>query len=163
MVQRRDVGARSVAKVLALLALGALTIGASGGCTDLPGGLGASCLKNQDCQSGVCSELVCAAAPPLLDAQFMPGDGSADATLDTTSPSADGGQTDASSEGSTGPDSEPPDGPEVVDSSVPVDAPVDSSTQDAPEVAHPDAAIDAPADVTTDALGDGRADGGEAG
>src|SRR4029077_9498254 len=118
MVQRRDVGARSVAKVLALLALGALTIGPFGGCTELPGALGASCLKNQDCQSGVCSALVCAAAPPLLDAQFMTGDGSPDATLDSTSPPDDGGQTDGA-EGSTGGDSEPTDAPGAIDSGVP--------------------------------------------
>jgi hypothetical protein len=154
-------GARSVAKVLALLALDALITGSWGGCTELPGALGASCLKDQDCQSGVCSALVCAAAPPLLDAEFLTGDGGADATLDSTSPPADGGQTDAPSEGSI--DSEPSDAPGEIDSGVPVDAPVDSSTQDAPEDAHPDAAIDAPGDVTTDASGDGRADGGEAG
>ncbi len=39
---------------------------AATGCQLTTRSLGESCLKDQDCLSGICSQLTCAAAPPLL-------------------------------------------------------------------------------------------------
>ena len=48
---------------LALAAVGILAA-----CTDTRRSLGSDCLKDQDCLSGICTEYVCTAPPPLLDA-----------------------------------------------------------------------------------------------
>jgi hypothetical protein len=53
------------ALVVVALALGA---GAASACVQSQRALGEDCLKDQDCLSGICSELQCAAAPPVLDA-----------------------------------------------------------------------------------------------
>jgi hypothetical protein len=59
--------------------------------------LGEDCLKDQDCLSGICSQLQCAAAPPLLDAAAptsTPDTGAPDTgTPDTGTP--DTGAADA--------------------------------------------------------------------
>ena len=154
-------GARSVARVIALLVPVALAVGLSGACTKLPGSLGASCLKDQDCQSGVCSQLACAPSPPLLDAEVPNPDGSSDATADGTSTvPGDDGSADAPPDVSGDSQTPTPDvvQPEV-DSNTPMDGP-GPPPPDAQEDAHPDASsVDAPADGTTDA----PADAGEAG
>lgn len=162
MVERTVVGARLAARVLVLLLLGTLGGGLLGACTELPGSLGASCLKNQDCQSGVCAALVCAPVPPYLDAQIAPLDASADATLDgTLPPPTTDGSTDAPAEASVGDETALPDVEAPIDSGSPVDTGVDSATQDAPEdTTHPDAGAP-PADATTDT--DAHLDAGEAG
>jgi hypothetical protein len=49
--------------LLSLLAAGWL----ASGCTPSQRALGEECLKDQDCQSGHCSQLQCAAQPPILD------------------------------------------------------------------------------------------------
>jgi hypothetical protein len=64
--------------LLSLLAIGCL----AGGCSPSQRALGEECLKDQDCLSGICSQLQCAAEPPLLD-------GAASA------PSADGALSEA--------------------------------------------------------------------
>jgi hypothetical protein len=51
--------------------------------------LGEDCLKNDDCLSGVCSQLHCAASPPLIDAQV-------------TRPEADDDAIDGPAEATTG-------------------------------------------------------------
>jgi hypothetical protein len=162
MVERTVLGARLAARVLVLLLLGALGMGLLGACTELPGSLGASCLKNQDCQSGVCTALVCAPVPPYLDAQVPAPDASADATLDgTMPPPANDGSTDAPAEAPVGDETALPDVETPVDSGGPVDTGVDSPTQDAPDDAmHPDAG-EPPTDATTDT--DAHLDAGEAG
>jgi hypothetical protein len=159
MVQRTNVGAPSVARVLALLASVALAIGLAGACTDLPGGLGASCIKDQDCQSGVCTQLLCAAVPPYLDAQVQVPEAGADATIEGSTAPADDGAADTATDAPVASESAAPDVATPVDSSPPVDAPVESSTQDAQEDAHPEASTaDAPADGATDAPADGHPD-----
>jgi hypothetical protein len=45
-----------------------IAIGAEAGCVESQRALGEDCLKDQDCLSGICSQLQCAAAPPVLDA-----------------------------------------------------------------------------------------------
>ena len=44
--------------------------------------LGAACVKGEDCLSGICSDQVCVAAPPLLDGEPPPSDGSVEGTKD---------------------------------------------------------------------------------
>jgi hypothetical protein len=41
------------------------------GCMETRRALGDDCLKNDDCLSGICSQLHCAAPPPLIDAQLV--------------------------------------------------------------------------------------------
>jgi hypothetical protein len=60
----------------------------AGACTSPKFSNGESCLKDEDCVSGTCSQLVCAAAPPLtdLEADAAPEAApSSDATSDTAS------------------------------------------------------------------------------
>ncbi len=151
-------GARSVARVLALLASVALAIGLAGACTQLPGGLGASCIKDQDCQSGVCTQLVCAAVPPYLDAQASLPEAGADATVDGSTPvTGDDGSAEDVTDAPVANEAALPDAASPIDSST-EDGPVETSTQDAPDDAHPDASVDAPADAPTDAPADGHSD-----
>jgi hypothetical protein len=144
------------------LATGLAVIGLVAGvvvaCVELEGSLGSDCIKGQDCQSGVCSQLHCVAVPPLLDAE--PGPDAADAEADgqaTPPPSVDGSSmtgrdatspTDATSATT---DAMPPDTGTV----VPADAPADA-IEEAPT-------LDAPNDAPADALDDARQDAGEPG
>jgi hypothetical protein len=59
--------ARPGVGAIALAALPLLLCGLPGACTQSQRALGEQCLKDQDCQSGICSQLQCAAAPALLD------------------------------------------------------------------------------------------------
>ena len=66
-------------------------------CTETRRPLGEDCLKDQDCLSGICSGLKCAAAPPTLEAGPTPPDAEADAPSDAP---ADGtGPADAAADG----------------------------------------------------------------
>lgn len=75
---------RFAAPGLSLLFLAALVA-----CVDNKAALGAPCVKNDDCQTAVCTALFCASAGPLEDAarpadagEPEPGDAAADATED---------------------------------------------------------------------------------
>src|SRR5215472_13336794 len=68
-------------------------------CVELKGSLGADCLKDEDCQSGVCTQLKCAALPPALELDAGP-DAAVDATTDappTTGTDAPASTTDGTS------------------------------------------------------------------
>jgi hypothetical protein len=162
MMRRADLDARtgSAPRRFALLASTAiaLALGLAGACTELKGSIGSDCIKDQDCQSGICSQQMCVAPPPYLDAQVSTPDAGADATLD-------GGQTpvDGSGEGASAADVEEIDASaaeDVSNDSTP-DAPADAD--DAHSDAPSDVSPDAPADATTDAPADGPQDAGEAG
>jgi hypothetical protein len=56
------------AAAIAVVAAGP-AVGASG-CDPGTRSLGEECLRDQDCTSGVCAQLKCAAAPPLIDAEL---------------------------------------------------------------------------------------------
>jgi hypothetical protein len=81
-----------------LAASGAVAI-AIASCAELRGSVGDDCLKDQDCLSGVCTQLRCAAAPSVLEAGLPASEASTlpdtstgaaeDATID--GPGADGG------------------------------------------------------------------------
>jgi len=69
----------SLAPFLVVLAL-------IGACVQTKRSLGEDCLKNEDCLSGICSQLQCAAEPPLLDAEIDadgPFEGYPDASVDS--------------------------------------------------------------------------------
>ena len=131
-----------------------LVAGVVAACVELEGSLGSDCIKNQDCQSGVCSALHCAAAPPLLDGQ--PGSEAADAS-------------DAEADGSVTPESDGPTTP-IPDATAPTEAAPGNDARSPDEAAPP---VDAPADAveegsTPDApsdapTSDARADSGETG
>jgi hypothetical protein len=72
---------RRARRVVGPLAAVGLVAGIVAACVQLEGSLGADCLKGQDCQSGICSQLHCAAAPPLLDADLA-SDGAPDAAAE---------------------------------------------------------------------------------
>ena len=85
--------ARATIAALSLLALGAA-------CSETRRPLGEDCLKDDDCLSGLCSQLACAASPKLLDGAIGPpavdagpsmdaSDGSMDAPIDTAPPPMD--------------------------------------------------------------------------
>ncbi len=102
-----------------LAGLGLVAMLASVRCADVDRGLGQACIRNEDCQSGVCAGQVCIAEPPVFDAAPQAdaaGDGSA---------TPDGGALDAAR-----------------DAAKPVDA--GAKPHDAGHVVH-DAARDAPA------------------
>jgi hypothetical protein len=148
-------GVRSVRWITRLAAIG-IVAGVVAACVELPGSLGSDCLKDQDCQSGVCSQLRCVAVPPLLslDAE-APGPDAGDATVDGPANGPDASGTpvpDASMPADAAPAADAP--------APPVDAPADA-IEEGP--AQEDAPADAPADAPVDAPGDARLDAGEAG
>jgi hypothetical protein len=61
--------------------------------------LGEDCLKDEDCLSGICSQLVCAALPPTIDAALF-GDGAPaiDAGGDVFAGASEGGSEAAAGE-----------------------------------------------------------------
>jgi hypothetical protein len=65
--------------------------------------LGEECLKDDQCLSGICSQLHCAAPPSTIDAQVMLADAGVDATSDglpetTSSEAGSNGVAEAASE-----------------------------------------------------------------
>jgi hypothetical protein len=55
------------ARAIAVVAPWLLAVGVAPACVQTQRALDEDCLKDQDCLSGICSQLKCAAAPPLLD------------------------------------------------------------------------------------------------
>ena len=47
------------------------SVALSGVCVETRRSFGEDCLKNDDCLSGVCSQLLCAALPPTIDAALV--------------------------------------------------------------------------------------------
>jgi uncharacterized membrane protein YgcG len=108
------------ARVLALVVAGIGALSLAYACAETKRSLGDECLKDQDCLSGICSQLVCAAAPPLIDAMVENpeagessdsspvGDAPADSSSSSSGSSsgADTGSGDSSS-GSSGGDGAP--------------------------------------------------------
>jgi hypothetical protein len=157
------------------LGLGVAVLAASGACVQSGASLGQSCLTDQDCFSGQCSQQKCVSAGPLLDAEATgdppstpPGeastDGSGEASTDgaptdgavDASPSVEGG--DASRPDAT-PDAPPGDAPsEGAAPETGADAPVDSPAESAV-----DSAVDSPVDTGTDSASDAPQDASSAG
>jgi hypothetical protein len=81
---------RARARALAILVPFLCVLGVGAACTEELRTNGQSCLKSNDCLSGVCANFTCVAASPLLDAEVN-GDGSLDAA----------GGTDAATEAGT--------------------------------------------------------------
>jgi hypothetical protein len=73
-------GVRAFVFILPLL--GEVAFGGAA-CTSAKFANGESCLKDEDCSSGICSQLVCAASPPLTNVE-------ADATPEASEAAADG-------------------------------------------------------------------------
>jgi hypothetical protein len=126
-------------------------------CVELKGSLGASCLKDEDCQSGVCTQLKCAAQPSVLELDAG-ADAAGDATTDA--PPSTGMDAPVNTTDGTSPADAPstttdvqviPDG-----TTSPPDAPADA-LENGPT---PDAPSDAPSDA---AVTDAREDAGESG
>ena len=59
-------------------------------CIELKGSDGSDCLRNEDCQSGVCSQLLCVAVPPVLELDAGPDAGADGATDGAPAPENDG-------------------------------------------------------------------------
>jgi hypothetical protein len=93
---------RARARALAILVPFLCVLGVGVACTEELRTNGQSCLKSNDCLSGVCANFTCVAAAPLLDAEVN-GDGSLDAA---TEPAADGA-SDATAK-DAGKDTAPP-------------------------------------------------------
>jgi hypothetical protein len=153
----------------------ALAISVSASCTDSRGALGEQCLKDQDCLSGICSQQLCAAAPPLLDGStsaivVSAGDALAETSTDSSqsadSPASVGdAQVDQGSPGDVAPPSDDvvtanggdASGQSPVDAAA--DVPPEAKSQGAPEAAA-EAAVDGRADaVSADGPPDSSADG----
>ena len=80
---------RIPARALAILVPFLCVLGVGAACTEALRPNGGDCLKSADCQSGVCANFVCVAAPPLLDAEVN-GDGSLDAPTEASEAGPDG-------------------------------------------------------------------------
>jgi hypothetical protein len=91
---------RSRAVARALVAVVLCAMGASAGCQLTSRALGEDCLKDQDCLSGICSQLKCAAAPPLLS-------GVPQGTPDTGAPPGDSAAPEAAAPDTGAPDTGP--------------------------------------------------------
>jgi hypothetical protein len=153
MVRTTDRRPRPVARVAAwIIAPALLALGLASACQELAGSIGDDCLKDQDCQSGVCSELHCAPRPPLLDAAYVPP---GDATLDA--PAESGGANDGGDSASAVPEGGPAsdDGaPDATESDTGAVQPGDAG-EDVVDEGHADAETDGPIDAIADADRDG--------
>jgi len=110
MTQTTAPTVRVRARVLEFVMAGIAALSLAYACAETKRSLGDECLKSEDCLSGICSQLVCAAAAPLVDAMVEneeagqpSGDGSAEAAADTGSAadsSSSSGGGDGASEAS---------------------------------------------------------------
>jgi hypothetical protein len=140
MVEKTRRQRREVARVVALVAPIAVAFGLAGACAQLKGSLGDDCLKNEDCQSGICSEQHCAAQPTLLDGQVTPSGGPDAAGTDGGQPDGAGQVPDGGTKPSdAGHDASETDAANDANSSGP-DAADASSTPDGDLDALPDEA-----------------------
>jgi hypothetical protein len=86
-----------------LVAVALCTMGASAACELTSRGLGEDCLKDQDCLSGICSQLKCAAAFPVLEGgipQGVPDTGAP--PQDSTAPPPDTGAPETATDTGSG-------------------------------------------------------------
>jgi hypothetical protein len=120
---------RSRAFLRTLAVAGPLVAGViAAACSESRFPLGADCLKDEDCLSGICSQQRCAAAPPYLDAEPVATDSAAtadavgldvavgDSSVEASEAAGDAlteGATDAqtTSEAGAGPETSTPDAP----------------------------------------------------
>jgi hypothetical protein len=109
-------GLRTLAFVVPVV-LAVVVLAAS--CAETRRSQGEACLKSEDCLSGICSQLVCVAAPPTIDAAV---ENDAAATGPETGPAAETGPGDAA-----------------------VDV-VEAGPETGPEASGPDSSPDAPGD-----------------
>jgi hypothetical protein len=62
---------RAVVRVLAFgVPLLVAAVGLAMACAETRAPVGGACLKSEDCLTGICSQLVCVTAPPLIDAEL---------------------------------------------------------------------------------------------
>jgi hypothetical protein len=73
-------------------------------CAETKAPIGGACLKSQDCLSGICSQLVCSAAPPTTDTEANNPDASAAAETGSEEAAAPEGAPEAAPEASPGGD-----------------------------------------------------------
>jgi hypothetical protein len=119
---RRRVGSRRVASFVRLSLTSASAV-LLVQCADNEKGLGAECVKDQDCASGICSGQVCVAAPLTFDSEPMPSDAAAETG------SADARPVDAADD-ATRPSDSPADSPKGAPDVAKEDAPADASPAD---------------------------------
>jgi hypothetical protein len=97
MTQMAVSPARTRAHALSFVVPLLVVLGLFGGCAELKRPNGEACLKDQDCLTGSCSQLVCVAAPSLIDAEATgPGTATDDGGGEAGSDS--GGGADAPAE-----------------------------------------------------------------
>ena len=136
--------------------LAAITVVASAvvACIELKGSDGTDCLRNEDCQSGVCSQLKCVPVPPVLELEAGLDAGADGAADGAPGPATDGGVTP------------PPDATTSRDANG-TDATVGDDGSVVPMEAAPDAIEESPApdgqSEIPDAAPDAREDAGESG
>jgi hypothetical protein len=86
MTQTTASPVRARVRPLSFFVMLIVPVGLLGGCVETRRANGEACLKDQDCLTGICSQLVCAAAPPTTNVQA----------------NADGGVTEAGGGADTG-------------------------------------------------------------
>lgn len=80
------------ARVLAFVVAGIGALSLAYACVETKRSLGTECIKSEDCLSGICSQFLCAAAPPLTDTMANAEAGEVDTgTAGETSTLADTG------------------------------------------------------------------------
>jgi hypothetical protein len=141
--------ARSLARVAAFLVPLLAAVVLAGACAETRRALGEDCLKDQDCLSGICSQLKCAATPPYLDAEVTTPEAGPDGTVDSATEASRGdAPIEAQGESASQEDADAP--------TATFDSPMDAvdAVGDSP-----DSSVDATGDAPTDAPQD-RVDGG---
>jgi len=87
--------ARALASLVAVIA----ALGLALACAQTKRALGDECLKSEDCLSGICSQLQCAASPPLTSSQDNAETGAVEAGSASDTGADAGADTSAGSEG----------------------------------------------------------------
>ena len=123
--------ARPFALVVSLAATAIVAVA----CTPAARANGDSCIKDTDCLSGLCAQMVCSSLPPLLDAEVngeagkdAGPDAPGDATVDTGSPPVDSGTAQEAASDAAG-DSPAETGDDGA-TDAPADGPTDSGAAD---------------------------------
>jgi hypothetical protein len=113
---------RPWAAPVALFAPLAVAMLLASACMETRRALGEDCLKDNECLSGICSQLRCATAPPTVDAQVMADAATEDATSDVPGMEPDAADAPDGEAGNDAPTEEAADESESSSTVAPMDS-----------------------------------------
>jgi hypothetical protein len=103
MTQTTASPVRARVRAFSFVVAALVAVGIVGACAETRRANGEACLKDQDCLTGICSQLVCSAAPPTTNVEANGEGGATEAGGDGGGATDTGGGTDGGTEAEAAP------------------------------------------------------------